>query len=74
MIRLKRFPLLAALCILTVRGSLINLGFLLDAKNQMVEPIGSRLVAAVVAFPEAQVWFCLFFDPFTLWSFDDALG
>ena len=30
--RLKRFPLLAALCILIVRGSLINLGFYFGAK------------------------------------------
>lgn len=30
--RLKRFPLLAAFCILVVRGSLVNLGFIMQAK------------------------------------------
>ena len=30
--RLKRFPLLAAFCILIVRGSLVNLGFIMQVK------------------------------------------
>jgi len=30
--RLKRFPLLAAFCILVVRGSFVNMGFFLEAK------------------------------------------
>lgn len=34
--RLKRFPLLAALCILVVRGSLVNIGFFLSAKSQIL--------------------------------------
>lgn len=34
--RLKRFPMLAAFCILTVRGSVINLGFLLQAKEVLL--------------------------------------
>ncbi len=34
--RLKRFPLLAAFCILTVRGTVINLGFLLQAKEVLL--------------------------------------
>ena len=33
--RLKRFPMLAAFCILVVRGSLVNLGFFLQAKILM---------------------------------------
>jgi homogentisate phytyltransferase/homogentisate geranylgeranyltransferase len=34
--RLKRFPFLAALCILVVRGTLVNLGFFLQAKIQVL--------------------------------------
>ena len=33
--RLKRYPLLAAFCILVVRGSLINLGFIMQAKTSV---------------------------------------
>lgn len=53
--RLKRFPLLAAFCILVVRGSLVNIGFFLRAK-QMIEGSNSilsrGLLASCTAFPE----------------------
>jgi len=41
--RLKRFPLLAALCILVVRGSLVNLGFFLQAKMHVINSAGKSL-------------------------------
>ena len=37
--RLKRFPLLAALCILVVRGSLVNMGFLLQARIRLSDVV-----------------------------------
>lgn len=52
--RLKRFPLLAAFCILVVRGSLVNLGFLLQAKTVMGSSFKS-VRQAVTYFPES--WF-----------------
>ena len=56
--RLKRFPLLAAFCILVVRGSLVNMGFLLQARSALaptvalVGPLNKASFAdAVNAFP-----------------------
>ena len=55
--RLKRFPLLAAMSIITVRGSLVNLGFFFDAKSSVLGvPMGNSLRTAFDAasrFPEA---------------------
>lgn len=52
--RLKRFPQLAALCILIVRGSIVNLGFYFQAKCKL---IGSdyfySFFNACKAYPEA---------------------
>jgi homogentisate phytyltransferase/homogentisate geranylgeranyltransferase len=38
-IRLKRFPLLASLCILTVRGAVVNLGLFLHYSEQLGLPL-----------------------------------
>lgn len=53
--RLKRSPLLAALCILVVRGSLVNLGFFLHAKSEILgADIGRMsLLQACALFPES---------------------
>ena len=53
--RLKRSPLLAALCILVVRGSLVNLGFFLHAKGEILgADIGRMsLLQACARFPES---------------------
>ena len=55
--RLKRFPALAAFCILVVRGSLINLGFYLQAKQQLVQGAGAvvaqGLLHSCAAYPQA---------------------
>lgn len=61
--RLKRFPLLAAFCILVVRGTLINMGFYLQAK---IDVIGASVTSArsiIQSFPEsvaATVFFAVF--------------
>ena len=53
--RLKRFPLLAAFSIFVVRGALVNIGFFLEAKLQVVgvrEIVNEGILAACVRFPE----------------------
>jgi len=54
--RLKRFPLLAALCIVTVRGTIINASFFAHAQ------------AAAFGQPAATVLGCMLQDPRCLWS------
>lgn len=61
--RLKRFPLLAALCILVVRGFLINIGFFLHAKIQVLGLSIPNLVRGIKSFPES-VLVSLFFVVF----------
>ena len=55
--RLKRFPLLAAFCILVVRGSLVNLGFFFQAKAvwaaSQTRAFPSSLMAASQQHPES---------------------
>jgi homogentisate phytyltransferase/homogentisate geranylgeranyltransferase len=51
-LRLKRFPFLAAFCIVAVRGAVINAGFFAHAK-----------VAAFGAAPLSSVWYYLTTDP-----------
>jgi homogentisate phytyltransferase/homogentisate geranylgeranyltransferase len=51
--RLKRFPLLAALLILTVRGALVNVGFFLLAKMNMTGNIIPSLKVACKMYPES---------------------
>jgi homogentisate phytyltransferase/homogentisate geranylgeranyltransferase len=52
--RLKRFPLLAALCILVVRGSLVNFGFFSQAKMAVMgHNVGPLAMAKM--FPESIV-------------------
>lgn len=41
--RLKKYPLLAAFCILVVRGSLVNMGFFLEAKIALQQMITMNL-------------------------------
>lgn len=53
--RLKRFPILAAFCILAVRGSLVNLSFFLAAKIQVLNMNIPTLMSAVRMFPESLV-------------------
>jgi homogentisate phytyltransferase / homogentisate geranylgeranyltransferase len=53
--RLKRFPLLAAFCILVVRGSLVNMGFFLQAKADVMRTQLPSLVEACRLFPESVV-------------------
>ncbi|RYH16211.1 homogentisate phytyltransferase [archaeon] len=50
-LRLKRFPLLAALCILVVRGSLVNMGFFLQAKMDVLQALIPSLPHAYTLFP-----------------------
>jgi homogentisate phytyltransferase / homogentisate geranylgeranyltransferase len=57
-IRLKRFPLLAALCIVAVRGTIINASFFAHA--QAAAGFGSSL--------SASVWHCLRHDGRCFWS------
>lgn len=52
--RLKRFPLLAAFCILVVRGSLVNFGFFSQAKAAVLGYTDGPLSMAM-AFPESLV-------------------
>ena len=67
--RLKRFPMLAAFCILVVRGSLVNLGFFLQAKILMgslsKELSRESFWKALRLFPES-VAVTLFFAVFGL--------
>ena len=52
--RLKRFPSLAAFCIVVVRGMLVNLGFFFQAKAKVVGAIGIRnLLDGCRKFPES---------------------
>jgi homogentisate phytyltransferase / homogentisate geranylgeranyltransferase len=51
--RLKRFPLLAAFCILVVRGSLVNLGFYLQAKTDVMRAALPSISSAWKQFPES---------------------
>ena len=51
--RLKRFPSLAAFCILVVRGSLVNMGFFLQAKIQLMGIDLPSLGYACRMFPES---------------------
>ena len=51
--RLKRFPALAAFCILIVRGSLVNMGFFLQAKSQVLGESLPSLGYACRRYPES---------------------
>ena len=51
--RLKRFPFLAALCILVVRGSLINMGFLLQAQHCLGGGVSPSPLQAAYDYPAA---------------------
>jgi homogentisate phytyltransferase/homogentisate geranylgeranyltransferase len=61
--RLKRFPLLAALCILVVRGSLVNLGFFWQAKVSMGSQMPLSWSSALSQAPES-IWVTAFFAAF----------
>lgn len=63
--RLKRFPLLAALCILVVRGSVVNVGFFLQAKALLLGQVSPSLAAGMRAHPEC-VLITLFFAVFSV--------
>ena len=61
--RLKRFPLLAALCILVIRGSVVNIGFYLQAKQQVLQHSIPSLMAGLKMYPEcglATIFFAVF--------------
>jgi homogentisate phytyltransferase/homogentisate geranylgeranyltransferase len=49
-IRLKRFPLLAAFCILTVRGIIVNLGLFLQFNESVTVPIFIPPVVWILTF------------------------
>ena len=55
--RLKRFPLLAAFCILVVRGSLVNMGFFFQAKAVLLasqnQQLPRSLWQACALYPES---------------------
>jgi homogentisate phytyltransferase / homogentisate geranylgeranyltransferase len=53
--RLKRFPMLAAFCILVVRGSLVNMGFFFQAKADVMKTALPSLLGACRQFPESVV-------------------
>jgi homogentisate phytyltransferase / homogentisate geranylgeranyltransferase len=60
--RLKRFPILAAFCILIVRGSLVNFGFFAQAKATVLGSTAGPLSTAM-RFPESllvTVFFAVF--------------
>ena len=61
--RIKRYPLLAALCILVVRGSLVNLGFFFQAKIDILNENIPTIAAAISKFPES-VYLTTFFAIF----------
>jgi homogentisate phytyltransferase/homogentisate geranylgeranyltransferase len=61
--RLKRFPLLAAFCILTVRGLLVNLGYFLQAKIQVLGLTVPNAIVALRRFPES-IYLTVFFAIF----------
>lgn len=50
--RFKRYPILAAVCILLVRGSLINLGFLYQAKSEVMMEYVPNVWQALWKYPE----------------------
>lgn len=56
--RLKRYPLLAAFCILVVRGSLVNLGFYLSAKVDVMQQAIPSLLSGIKRFPESAIITC----------------
>lgn len=61
--RLKRFPLLAALCILVIRGSVVNIGFYLQAKQQVLHYHVPSILSGLQSFPEcwmATAFFAIF--------------
>ena len=61
--RLKRYPLLAAFCILIVRGTLVNMGFFLHAKVQVLGESIPSVMSACRMFPESvllTVYFAIF--------------
>lgn len=61
--RLKRYPLLAAFCILIVRGTLVNMGFFLQAKVQVLGESIPSVMSACRMFPESvllTVYFAIF--------------
>eukprot|EP01038_Epipyxis_sp_PR26KG_P015086 gene15086-20299_t len=53
--RLKRFPLLAAFCILVVRGSLVNMGFFLQAKSTFMNIPKVSLNSLLEMYPESVI-------------------
>lgn len=61
--RIKRYPLLAALCILVVRGSLVNLGFFFQAKIDILNENIPSIAAAISKFPES-IYLTAFFAIF----------
>jgi len=61
--RLKRYPLLAALCILVVRGSLVNLGFFFQAKIDILNESIPNIAVAISKFPES-IYLAAFFAVF----------
>lgn len=63
--RLKRYPLLAAFCILTVRGALVNLGFFFDAKQSVLNLPLEPVSVLLRVYPES-VFANLFFAIFGL--------
>jgi homogentisate phytyltransferase / homogentisate geranylgeranyltransferase len=61
--RLKRFPLLAAICILVVRGSLVNLGFYLSSKVSILDASIPSIRAGITQYPESgliTIFFAIF--------------
>lgn len=64
--RLKRFPLLAAFCILVVRGSLINLGFYYGAKIDVLSNVlPNTFFQTLKAYPQSG-FLAIFFAVFGL--------
>jgi homogentisate phytyltransferase/homogentisate geranylgeranyltransferase len=61
--RIKRYPLLAALFILVVRGSLVNLGFFYQAKIDVLNENIPNIVTAISKFPEG-IYLTTFFAIF----------
>jgi len=59
--RLKRFPLLAAFCIVSVRGAVINAGFFAHAKTAAYQTIAG--VGAAATSSSSSVLQCLSNDP-----------
>lgn len=61
--RLKRYPLLAAFCILVVRGSLVNLGFFLQAKMAVLDAKIYSVDTVLRDYPQS-IWLTAFFAIF----------